>query len=291
MNTLVIGGTGTVGSEVVRQLVAQTGIEVSVMTRDADKSKNVPPEAVGTVGDLRDPYAARSSFRGVDAVFMLNGASVSEAYEGLMGVLLARQAGVKRFVYMSTHRADLTPFLPIGGGTKLSIENALKVSGIPYTILRPNNFFQNDRWYKDSMIEQGIYPQPIGLVGMQRVDVRDIAEAAVLALTSAGHEGKTYNLIGPRVETGPSSAEAWTDALHTAIKYGGNDLEVFERTHMFMGPSLVFAYRNFYEFYQQHGLVGTADDLQTMTELLGHPPRSLREFAKETAEHWAVTSA
>jgi uncharacterized protein YbjT (DUF2867 family) len=285
MKVLVLGGTGTVGSLVVAELLARR-VDVRVMTRSADNTSRLPDRVEVGVGDLRDPYSARPAFQNADAVFMLNAAGVSEAFEGLMGVFLASQNGVRRFVYMSTHRADLTPFLPVGGGTKLAIENAVRISGIPYTILRPNNFYQNDRWYKDAMLHNAVYPQPIGFKGMSRVDARDIAEAAAIALTEEGHDGKTYNIVGPRVETGPSCAEAWSRALRKPIVYAGNDMDAFETANAFMGPALVFTYRTFYEFYQIHGLHATADDIESTASVIGHRPRALDDYAQETAPTW-----
>ena len=285
MKALVIGGTGTVGSLVVGELQAR-GVSVRVMTRDKDKLQTLPGQAEGVLGDLRDPYSARPAFTGIDTVFMLNAASVSEAFEGIIGALLAARHGAKRLVYMSTHKADWTPFLPIGGGTKLGIENAVRVSGVPYTILRPNNFYQNDRWYKDAMLQHGVYPQPLGFKGMSRIDARDIATAAAIALTEPGHDGKTYNLVGPRIETGPSCAEVWSKALHKEIVYPGNDMDAFEQQNAFMGGGLVFTYRSFYEFYQEHGLHATAEDIEGTAALIGHHPRRLDEFAAETAVGW-----
>ena len=88
MKTLVIGATGTVGSQVVAGLLAK-GETVRVMTRTPDKAK-----ALGNVeimqGDLTDPTTAKACFEGVDAVFMLNPVSMTETHEGLTGVELAR---------------------------------------------------------------------------------------------------------------------------------------------------------------------------------------------------------
>jgi uncharacterized protein YbjT (DUF2867 family) len=63
-----------------------------------------------------------------------------------------------------------------------------------------------------------IYPQPIGHVGLSRVDVRDIAEAAAISLTSSGHEGETYDLVGPELQTGESTAKVWSEPLKRPIK-------------------------------------------------------------------------
>ncbi len=284
MRTLVIGGTGSVGSLVVKKLLARAAT-VSVLTRSGGDNR-VAQGARAVIGDLREPNTAQQAFQDVDSVFMLNAAGISETYEGVMGVLLAKRAGVRRFVYMSSFQIESTAFLPLGGATKLPVENAGEISGIPYTILRPNNFFQNDLWYRDSILGKGIYPQQIGSKGMNRVDVGDIAEVAVNVLYSDGHAGRTYNIVGPDVLTGPSVAASWAAALGRDVRYGGDDTSNYERDHAFMGSGLVFPYRIFLEFYQEHGLIASDEDIATMTKLLGRPPRSHAQFARATAAEW-----
>ncbi len=285
MKILVTGGTGTVGSQVVRELIARK-VDVRVLTRSADKAKSLPAGAQGVTGDLLDPATVRSVFKGMDGVFLLNAVSATEAHEGLMAVNGIRMAGVKRLVYMSVHSADRAPHLP-HFGAKLPIESAIKASGIPYTILRPNNFFQNDYWYKEALLEYGVYPQPLGEIGLSRVDVRDIGEAAAIALTTDGHEGRTYDLVGPEVCTGETTAEAWSRALGKRIAYGGNDLEAWEQqSAKYMPAWMVFDLRLMYAFFQQEGLKAAPADVPRMTELLGHPPRAFDDFVKETAKMW-----
>jgi uncharacterized protein YbjT (DUF2867 family) len=121
---------------------------------------------------------------------------------------------------------------------------------------------------------------------MSRVDVRDIAEVAAIALTTKGHEGRIYNIVGPEIQTGPAIAKSWSEALGRPIAYGGDDLDAFERTHAFMGASLVFPYRLYFEWYQANGLHATAEDLETMSGLLSRPPRSHAAFARELADEW-----
>lgn len=285
MKILVIGGTGTVGSQVVAELLAR-GAGVQVLTRHPDKAAGLPAGAEAVAGDLLSPATVRTVFAGVDGVFMLNAVSVTEAHEGLMAVNGARLAGVGRFVYMSVHDLGNAPHLP-HFGAKIPIEIALVKSGIPYTILRPNNFFQNDHWFKDAMLQHGVYPQPIGAVGTSRVDVRDIAEAAAIALTKDGHAGRTYNLVGPDVLTGASTAAIWARVLGKPVAYAGDDLDAWERQSLqYLPPWMVFDFRLMYDFFQKHGLKATASDLRVQTRLLGHPPRGFAAFAAETVAMW-----
>lgn len=288
MKTLVLGGTGTVGSQVVRELLARK-VDVHVLTRDAGKAKSLPAGVKGIVGDLLDPNTVRTAFKGMDSVFLINPVSTTEANEGLMAINGARLAGVKHIVYVSVHDLDKALHLP-HFGSKWPIETVLRSSGIAFTILRPNNFYQNDYWVKDAILHYGVYPQPIGEVGISRVDVRDIAEAAAVALTEKGHDGKIYNLVGPEAETGTSTAETWSQALGKKVVYAGNDLDAWEQQFLQYLPAwMVFDFRLMYDFFQKNGLQATAEDIKVQTRLLGHAPRPFADFARETAKMWLAT--
>jgi uncharacterized protein YbjT (DUF2867 family) len=285
MNVLVLGGTGAVGSQVVRELLKR-GADVSVLTRDVKK-----PLAAGAkpvAGDLLDPGTIRSAFAGRDAVFLLNAVSATECHEGLMAVNGCRLGGVKKVVYLSVQDADKAPHLP-HFGAKLPVEMALKASGIPFTILRPNNFFQNDVWFKDAMLGYGVYPQPFGDAGVSRVDVRDIAEAAALALTTDAAKNETVNLVGPEILTATATAATWGGVLGRKIAYGGNDLDAWEKQSLaYMPAFMVFDFRLMYAFFQEKGLKAAPDDVARLTALLGHAPRRFDEFAAETARAWSA---
>jgi uncharacterized protein YbjT (DUF2867 family) len=67
-----------------------------------------------------------------------------------------------------------------------------------------------------------------GLVGISAVDIRDIAEAAAISLTSDKHFGRTYNLNGPAILSGPRVASIWSRLRGKEIKYAGDNLDIFE---------------------------------------------------------------
>jgi uncharacterized protein YbjT (DUF2867 family) len=285
MNILVTGGTGTVGSQVVRELLSR-GAQVQVLTRDAAKAAKLPAGVKAVTGDLSKVETVTRVFKGVDGVFLINTVSPTEVHEGLLSVCALRNENVKRLVYLSVHSADGAPWLPHFGG-KLGVEEAVRKSGVPATILRPNNFHQNDYWFKDALLQYGVYPQPIGDVGLHRVDVRDIAEAAAITLTSSGHEGQTYDLVGPEAHTGQSTAEVWSRALGREIKYGGNDLEVWEKQSLqYMPDWLVYDFKHMYAYFQAKGMKASPGAIDRQTRLLGHAPRSFGAFATETASAW-----
>jgi uncharacterized protein YbjT (DUF2867 family) len=285
MSVLVTGGTGTVGSQVVRDLVAR-GADVKVLTRSPEKSAGLPKGATAVAGNLLEPQTVRRVFDGVESVFLLNGVSATEAHEGLMAVCGMRLARVKRLVYLSVHHVEDAAWLPHFGG-KIGIEAAIRKSGIPFTILRPNNFYQNDYWFKDAMLQAGVYPQPLGSAGVSRVDVRDIAEAAAIALTTSAHAGETYDLVGPEALTGESCTIAWSRALNKTLVYAGDDLDAWERQQLqYMPDWLVFDFRLMYAHFQKDGLKASPEAIARQTKLLGHAPRAFDAFAAETAAMW-----
>ncbi len=285
MKLVVIGGTGQTGSEVVRELLARDQ-EVHVLTRDPKKAKGVPEGVQAHTGDLLDPTTIRTVFRGMDGVLLVNTVSPTETHEGLMAVNGAVMGDVGRIVYLSVHHVDRAPYLP-HFGSKLIVEMVIEQSGIPYTILRPNNFFQNDNWLKQALLEHHVYTQPLGRIGSARVDVRDIAEIAAIALTEDGHAGKTYSVVGPQNLTGAQCAKIWGKALGEAIAYGGDDLDAWERQSLqYMPPWLVFDFRMMFKYFHTNGFTATSEELATTTKLLGRTPRDLESFAQEMATAW-----
>ncbi|MBC7837474.1 MAG: NmrA family NAD(P)-binding protein [Nitrospiraceae bacterium] len=285
MNILVIGGTGLVGSHVVQGLVAK-GEQVHVLTRSADKADGFPLGASGIIGDLHKPETLRWAMRGIDRVFLVTPLSPTETEEGLAVVAAANRAGVRHLVYLSIYHVEQAPYI-LHFKSKMKIQRALRDSGMAFTVIMANNFFQNDLVYRESILEEGIYPQPIGDIGLNRVDVRDIADAVVATLTQTGHEFHCYPLIGAEVLSGQDVADIYTRSLGREIRYGGNDLEVWgeKATHTLTGW-LVTDLKLMYEFFQRQGLRASEADFLLQAKVLGHLPRGFHTFVRETVATW-----
>ena len=119
------------------------------------------------------------------------------------------------------------------------------------------------------------------------MDIRDIAEATAIAITGTGHESKTYNLVGPALLSGFSAAEIWSRVLHKEIKYPGENLDALEVQMRQNGPSWsAFDTRVMFQGYLERGFASTGKDVEILTQLLGHAPRSYESFATETAGLW-----
>lgn len=286
MTHLVLGGTGTVGGRVVEELV-ERGEDVRVLTRSPEKAGGLPGEVEVVGGDLGDPSTLDGVFDGTDRLFLLNAVVPTELQEGLVALGEARRAGVRRVVYLSVQDAERGPHIP-HFASKVALEEAVRRSGIPWTVLRPNNFFQNDVMFREALVEHGVYPQPIGGVGLSRVDVRDIARAAARALTESGHEGTVYTLAGPEPLTGEDCARIWGEALGREVRYGGDDLDAWEEGALEMLPAwMVYDFRLMYGMFQEEGLAAAPEQLDETREILGREPTPFRAWAEETAAGWS----
>jgi uncharacterized protein YbjT (DUF2867 family) len=280
MRHLVLGGTGTVGSLVVSGLI-EKGEQVRVVTRDAAKAKTLPQGATAVIGDLLRPETYDGIFGDYDTLFLLTANGPSDLMEGLGAVAEAKRTKARRVVHMSIQDLEKCIEAP-HFASKIAIEAALKESGLPWTILRPNNFYQNDFWWKDAIVQYGVYPQPIGSKGVSRVDTRDIAAAAVRALTEPGHTGKTYTLAGTDALTGEQTARMYADALGKPVAYAGDDLDAWAKAMApYLPPWAVFDYRLMYDAFQKKGFAATPAQLAETRAILGRAPRSFADFVKE----------
>lgn len=101
---------------------------------------------------------------------------------------------MKHIVYHSVFRVERFKDVP-HFASKLAIESALREFDVPFTVIRPNYFIQNDATLKDAITKFGIYPD--------------------------GHYGKTYNLNGPDALSGLQAAAIWNELLarETALSW------------------------------------------------------------------------
>ena len=286
MTILVTGATGTVGRSVVEQLVKR-GADVRALVRDPAKA-NLPAGVIAAKGDFLDVDSLRSAFSGVSTLFLLNAVAADEFTQALIALNLAREAGIERIVYLSVIHSDAYVNVPHFAG-KFGVERMIEQMGFNATILRPAYFMSNERMIKDVVTGYGIYPMPIGRMGLAMIDPRDIGEIAAIELLRRERSAtplplERINLVGPDTLTGADAAAVWSQVLGRTIAYPGDDTAAFEKNlRQFMPSWMAFDMRLMSERFLTEGMIPEAGDVERLTRLLGRRLRSYRDFVAEIA--------
>jgi uncharacterized protein YbjT (DUF2867 family) len=284
MTILVTGATGTVGRNVVEQLVKR-GADVRALVRDPSKA-DFPARVIAVKGDLLDVDSLRNAFSGVSTLFLLNAVVPDEFTQALIALNLAREAGVERLVYLSVIHSDVYVNVPHFAG-KFGVERMIEQMGFKATILRPAYFMNNEFTIRDVVTGYGIYPMPIGSKGLAMIDARDIGEIAAIELVRREKSANPLplvriNLVGPDTLTGAKAAAIWSEVLGRTVAYRGDDTAGFEKNlRQFMPSWMAFDMRLMSERFLADGMLPEAGDVERLTTLLGRPLRSYRDFVAE----------
>lgn len=285
MRVLVIGGTGNVGGAVITELLKRNA-QVRVLARKQPEAGKLPAGVEIAIGDLLDPVSVELAMREVDKLFLLNAVATDELTEALIAYGTAKRAQLKHLTYLSVFKVHQFRDVP-HFASKLAVEEALREFGVPYTILRPGYYIQNDLNLKEALTGPGIYPMPIGTAGIAAADIRDIAEAAAISLTEEGHDGQTYDIVAPATINGPGNAALWTKHLGKEIKYTGHNFDQWEQMMRARMPGWsAFDLRMMFQGYFDRGFASTETEVSRLTKLLNHAPRSYEEFVVKTAAMW-----
>src|SRR5207248_5374244 len=221
MTILVTGATGTVGRQVIEQLVRR-GADVRARVRDPAKA-NFPARVAVAQGDPLDVDSLRGAFSGVSTLFLLNAVAPDEFTQALIALNLAREACVERIVYLSVIHSDVYVNVPHFAG-KFGVERMLEQMNFNATILRPAYFINNDHSVKNVVLGHGVYPLPIGDKGLAMVDARDLGETAAIELVRREQASEALpleriNVVGPDTLTGANVSAIWSDVLGRTIHY------------------------------------------------------------------------
>jgi uncharacterized protein YbjT (DUF2867 family) len=220
---LITGATGTVGSEVVKQL-SDKGEIIRAAARSASDNTFRNLNSVRVVQlDYNNPGTLATALKGVEKLFLLTPPQSTTVDFTSNLVREAKKAGVKYIVKQSVMGADAEPEItPTPILLHRQAEKIIEESKIPFTFLRSNSYMQNFvNFYSHSVKTQGAFYVPAGDARISFVDVRDIAAIAVHALTSTNgkHEGKAHNITGGEALSHGQAAEILSKAVGKKINY------------------------------------------------------------------------
>lgn len=266
---VVTGATGNVGSEVVRLLDA-AGERVTAVSR---RPAPVPEGVRHRIADLDDPPSLTAAFDGADALFLL-----VAGHEPRAVLEAAVAGGVRRVVLLSSQGAGTRP---ASYAHPVAFEEAVRGSGLDWTILRPGGFASNTMAWAGTIREHRTAAAPFADVALPVIDPADIAEVAALVLRQDGHAGRTYELTGPEAVT-PRERAATIGAVL------GAEVSFTEQSRQEARAQMV-------RFMPEQVADGTLDILGTPTtaerrvspdaeRLLGRAPRTFADWtARNTA--------
>ena len=278
---LFIGASGLIGSLVTPALM-KAGFSVSTAGRRGLSVGDAPGIAV----DLRDSTNLARAMQGVATVALVLPDVPDMEAIGLNAVNAAKAAGVRRLLWFSSfgakpdNQARFSRLHPV-------IDEAVRSSGIPYTILRPSFLMQNFTFfYGDIIRTTGMIFLPLGDARVSHLDLRDLAEAAAAALTDDRHINKTYDLSGPEALHTGEVAEQIGSATGRTIRYQPISVAEMEAGLRDAGMDAWFAegLAELYGWIRDSGLASEVTD--SAERLLGRKATPFRQFALDARTAW-----
>ena len=284
---LIVGGTGTIGSEVIRLLKAEN-VPFRALVRDPAKAESLKAEGVETVaGDLRQPETLPETLQEIEKVFVVTPLVPDQVQMRADLIAAAKTAGVKHIV-MSTG-IGAAPDAPVEIG-RWHGENQQQAqeSGMAWTFVQPGFFMQNLLMYAEAIRDKGEFYLPLEDGKVSWVDARDIAAVAAKALTEPGHENQAYPVSGPEALSGAELGAILTEIAGHAVNYIPISLDQAKQAMVGMGmpDALADAMNELYALAPAGHLGHVVDTVEKVT---GRPARSFRQFAQDHAKAFSGT--
>ena len=277
---LVTGATGNVGSAVLGNL-GTTEVNLRTLAHDEAKAQSLKDRGVeAVVGDFLEPETLIPALQGVSTVLLITPIHPEQVTQASNVIKAAKESGNDpRIVRLSVHQASHEA--PSRNSRQhAQIEDEVRSSGLPYTLLRPTTFMQNTLVTARTVASEGRIYQPFkdGKLGM--IDARDIGEVAAKVLTEEGHEGKVYTLTGPAAISFYEVAEALSEILGKEVRYVNIPLEDAKRAMLNMGLSEWRA-EVLVEYAKAHSEGYSNFTTEDVEQLTGHRATSYKEFATD----------
>ncbi|MFI5773797.1 NAD(P)H-binding protein [Streptomyces sp. NPDC051658] len=211
---LVTGATGTIGREVVRRIPAD--LAVRIMARDPGRVTGASASAEIVPGDFSDPPSLVGILRGIRTIFLVTNPGRDDDGGFLR---TARSAGVRHVVKLSAAAVADGRAEDLITRWQRRNEELLRGSGMEWTLLRPRAFMSNVLSWAGSIRSDDVVRALYGSSANACVDPRDVAEAAVRALTEDGHAGRVHTLTGPEAITAVEQTAQLAELLCRPLRF------------------------------------------------------------------------
>jgi uncharacterized protein YbjT (DUF2867 family) len=279
---LVTGAPGNVGTEVVRCL-QEADAEFRIGAFNVESARAAFDDDIEIVHfDFTRPETFRDTFADVTRMFLVRPPALSNVDRDIApAVWAAVGAGIEQIVFLSIQGVENNPIVP-----HHKIEQLVLKTSVAYTFLRASFFMQNlTTTHRDEIRERNEIAVPVGNAKTSFIDVRDIAAVACRALTEDSHMDQKYTLTGAEALAYDEVAAKLSNVLEHPIRYTRPSVLRFIREQRRIG-------RKFAQVLVMTGLYtitrfGNAKDVTSdVAQILGRPPISFDNFARDHADLW-----
>lgn len=283
---ILITTAGKVGSEAAR-LLAERGVPVRIIARDAEKAAALATEDVAVVqGDLEIPASIDAAMQDVSSVVLVTAPAVQQELNVIDSAL---RAGVEHVVKITSKASADSPIAR--RRNQAEIENTLIASGLGYTLLRNNAYMQNFLMMAPGIANTNSFSTATGNGRIGHIDARDVAAlAGEIAVSPSAHQGKTYWPTGPEVLSGTEVAAVLSKLLGQTITFHPISFDEQKQAMINVGLPEAVAEDN------ARAVALMADgDCDYLTDdvpsILGRRARSFEQFAGDYAPAFSATHA
>ena len=281
MTVLVLGATGTIGPHVVAALRARNA-PTRVLTRNAARARDILPTDLGLIeGDPGDDGTVVRAAEGADSVFLLT-EHAHEMTDLQLRVIRALRRSGARIVKLSGTNSAINPDGPYACRQHWEIEQVLKASGQPWSVIRPNAFMQTliDTIMLPAVRATGAIPNAVGTAGISLIDGRDVGEVCAEVLLNPAWQSQTLILTGPRAVT-------YAEIASLVGKEIGRDIGTAQITPADVRQNLLargmagWEAEHFEEMYQMFRNGQSEFVTNDVERVLGRVPRTVEDYLHE----------
>lgn len=279
----VTGSTGTIGSELVR-LLSDAGAPTRAVFRNANRVRPLR-SVVWLQSDLRDADLLEATLAGTTRLFLLSDNARGFGNLQIATLRAAQNVGVEHVVKLSALGASDHSQSWIAR-EHWEVEQALQQTSMRWTLLRPHAFMQN--WLgevAESVRAESVIRSPIGDGRVPFIDTRDIAAVAAEALLQPeSHAGRKYFLTGGEAVGYADLAAALTEVTGRMVTYRPITMDETRARMQTKGipPDQIAALLAISAYQRAGG--PTSRVSADVARILGRPPRTIRDFAKDYAD-------
>ncbi|WP_022826426.1 SDR family oxidoreductase [Hymenobacter norwichensis] len=280
---LVTGATGGLGHETIDCLLTTApATEIAALVRDVSKATDLAERGVDVrQADYFDYPALVQAFQDIEKVLLVSAVAFTDRLSQHRNVIdAAKEAGVKHLFYTSIQRSSDFVLTEVTE-SDLATEAYLKASGLVYTILRNGYYFEGLGYLIGSEVPEKEIRFPAGEGKIAFIKRTELAAATATLLTSEGHENQEYTLVGSEAYSFHDIARELSALAGLPITYRSSELAPYIAQTVAAGfPEPVANFFAQWGAAAKHGMLAGTDD--TVEQLLGRKPMSLREYLKTT---------